>query len=188
MLVVVSLTGCGLVGPNLARVPSLSQTQASLYTLKSWRMDGRIGVQTGSDAWQANLFWEHDATQDRLRVSGPLSQGMVSIVIQQDLIFINLGEGRTELSHNPEALLRERLGFSVPLPSLRYWILGLPDPARAYTTASGGGPWNGFQQSGWTVVLERFLDVGSRLLPQKIRVQGGEVRLKIVADNWEIEG
>ena len=40
-------------------------------SIKSWQMDGRIGVQAQSSAWQANLVWDHEESQDRLRISGP---------------------------------------------------------------------------------------------------------------------
>jgi outer membrane lipoprotein LolB len=163
--------------------------QQSLYSLKAWRLEGRIGVRTSDDAWQANLFWDHDAAQDKLRVSGPLSQGMVSIVVQEDLIYINEGNGVTELSHAPEAKLRERLGFAVPLSSLRYWMLGVPDPDLAYTPMPGGeGAAHGFQQAGWAIRVDRLTDVGSRRLPQKVRAEGSGVKLKIITDRWEIEG
>ena len=161
----------------------------SLYAIKSWRLEGRIGVQTSADAWQANLLWDHDPAQDRLRISGPLSQGLVSIVVQKDLIFINEGDGVAELSRTPEASLRERLGFSVPLSSLRYWIMGVPDPERTYTSLPTGEPaMSGFQQAGWTIRIERRGAVGNWVLPQKMRAEGAGVKLKIVTDDWKIQG
>lgn len=182
------LSACALFRQENDRV-ALTGVQQSLYTLKSWRMDGRIGVKTDARAWQANLFWEHDSVQDRVRVSGPFSQGLLSIVIQKDLILINMGDGRTELSHDPEVLLRENLGFFVPLSSLRYWILGIPDPGLPYTSVYGNdGSWGGFQQLGWSIVLDQRLDIGARILPKRMFVQGSGVRLKIIADNWDIEG
>lgn len=179
------LVGCASVRKEPPAVPAVEK---ALYSFTAWRMEGRIGVQTGEDAWQANLFWEHDAAQDRLRVSGPLSQGMVSIVLQKDLIYINEGNGVTELSRDPEAMLKERLGFAVPLSSLRYWILGAPDPGSPHTPFhAGDGSSQGFRQSGWTIRLEHFMTVQERMLPQKMVVQGSGVKLKIVADSWEIK-
>lgn len=183
------LPGCALFEVEQLMPPVSGEATQALYALKSWRLEGRLGVQTAEDAWQANLFWDHEADQDRLRVSGPLSQGMVSIVVQKDLIYINEGNGVTKLSRDPDAMLRQRLGFAVPLGSLRYWILGVPDPERAYTAMPGGkGEPGGFQQAGWTVRVDRFMEVETRRLPQKLLVQGAGVKLKIIGDNWEIKG
>lgn len=181
------LPGCALF--QAEQQPSAEGSTGALHALKAWRMEGRIGVQTTEDAWQANLFWDHDANQDRLRVSGPLSQGMVSIVVQKDLIYVNEGNGITELSRDPDRMLRQRLGFAVPLASLRYWVLGIPDPQRPHTTVRGekADP-GGFQQLGWTVRVDRLMDVGMHRLPQKLIVQGAGVKLKIIGDIWEIKG
>ncbi|CAL1240985.1 Outer membrane lipoprotein LolB precursor [Candidatus Methylocalor cossyra] len=179
-----ALAGCAPLRPERA-APSLAPERAkSLAALPRWRLEGRIGVQTMEDAWQANLFWDHEPTQDRLRVSGPLGQNMVSIVVQKDLIYVNEGQGVERLSRDPEGLLRERLGFAVPLNSLRYWILGVPDPAASLS----GGEGAGFRQSGWTVQVDRLMEVGNHALPQRLRVWGSGVKLKILADHWEIEG
>jgi outer membrane lipoprotein LolB len=187
LCLVAGLNGCALFREEKA--PPLAEARQSLYALKVWRMEGRIGVQTAEDAWQANLYWEHEPDQDRLRVSGPLSQGMISIVLQKDLIYVNEGHGTPRLSHDPEAMLKQRLGFAVPLSSLRYWVLGLPDPKQAHTPVPGdGGSSGGFRQSGWTVRMDRYGEAEGRSVPQKLRVQGNGVKLKIIADSWEIKG
>jgi outer membrane lipoprotein LolB len=188
LVAAVVLAGCAGTRPVSPEARTSAASRA-LYDLKAWSMEGRIGVQTGDDAWQANLFWDHDAAQDRLRISGPLSQGVVSIVVQKDLIYVNEGNGRTQLSRDPDAMLRERLGFAVPLASLRYWILGVPDPGPAYSPMPGGeGAESVFRQLGWEVRLEQSQPVGPRSLPQKLRVRGSGVTLKIVADDWNIKG
>jgi len=157
-------------------------------SLTRWSMDGRIGVQSGEKAWQANLFWEHDPQQDRLRLSGPWSQGLVSIILQKDLIYVNEGAGVTALSKDPDAVLREKLGFVVPLASLRYWILGRPNPHLGSRPgpAEGGDENQAFEQSGWHINVQNTTQVDGWLLPQKLVAQGAGVKLKIVTDQWVI--
>ena len=170
------LAGC-------ASVQEQSKIQAP-SSIRSWSMDGRIGVQSSEGAWQANLYWEHDPAQDRLRISGPLNQGLVSIVVQKDLIYVNEGDGVTTLSHDPDAMLRQRLGFAIPLASLRYWVLGVSDPEKASISLSEAG----FRQLGWEVLVDELTPVSGWNLPQKLRVQGAGVRLKILADTWDVKG
>ena len=189
LLLFALLPGCALLQKPPAPTPSTDAVRQALYALKTWSMEGRIGAQTREDAWQANLHWEHDPAQDRLRISGPFSQGTVSIVLQKDLILINEGQGVAQLSRDPETALRERLGFNVPLASLRHWILGLPDPGQQYLPMPmGDGSISGFRQLGWTVSLDQFISVGAHSVPRKLRAQGSGVKLKIIADHWEIEG
>jgi outer membrane lipoprotein LolB len=185
---IVSLAGCAVFEKDLDRPASSPKVEEKNYSLKTWLLEGRIGVQTPNDAWHANLFWEHDADQDRLRVSGPFSQGMVSIILQKDLIYVNEGGGVTELSRDPDAMLRDRLGFVVPLSSLRYWVVGLPDPNQVHTLVHReSGSLLGFRQSGWTLQFQQYMNVGDWVMPQKMAIQGPEVKLKLIADSWRVK-
>lgn len=159
-----------------------------LYALSHWRLEGRIAVQTPDDAFQANLFWEHEKQQERLQVSGPFSQGVLSIVLQDDLIFIRDSSGNTKSSRNVPELLRQELGFAVPLSSLRYWALGVSDPAAAPGQASvdQAGQLRQLRQNGWRLDFQKFVSVGDYLLPQKLAAQRDDLRLKLFIDDWVI--
>lgn len=183
---VVGTTGCTWLSKQ-PLAPNAPAAQQKLYGLASWRLEGRVGVQTRKDAWQANLFWEHEGHQDRLRISGPFSQGAVSIILQDDLIYINEGNGVVESSRNPDAMLKARLGFAVPLSSLRYWVLGVPSPEAQHTVERDSSG-TGFRQSGWLLRFDRFVNVRDLVLPKKMMIQGDEVKLKLFADEWVIKG
>lgn len=180
VLLLLGLSGCAEQPP----APLKAEAARALEALPAWNLEGRVGVKLSREGWQADVHWRHERTQDRLRLSGPFSQGLVSIVIQDDLIYINEGEGPV-LAKEPERYLKERLGFVVPLKSLRYWVLGRPNPAlpsQPLSPANGALP--GFVQSGWLVRAE---DVGLRdgfEIPGRLWVEGPGVRLKILIDQW----
>ncbi|WP_052808089.1 lipoprotein insertase outer membrane protein LolB [Methyloterricola oryzae] len=180
---VIWLAGCAGMRP----VPE-PQRAASPSDIKVWKLEGRIAVKTANDGWTANLIWEHDPRQDRLRISGPFSQGLLSIVVQDDLIHVNEGNGVEQTSRNPDALLRERLGFAVPLRSLRYWVTGVPAPEAEHVQVpneTGGA--RRFSQQGWNLAYEKFSQIGAYQLPQKASINGHDVRLKLIADDWLIK-
>lgn len=179
ILLLLGLPGCATFqgesdGPSSARSPD---------RLTVWDMEGRIGVHAAKDSWQADLTWSHDLKQDRLRLSGPLSQGLISIILQKDLIYINEGDGIENLARDPEAALKARLGFAVPLKSLRCWILGIPN-AEEPSQPLASGPVGAFMQQGWRIVPSNLITVGGYSLPGRLLVEGGGVRLKIIMDQW----
>ncbi len=181
---VISLAGCaGLPEKNVS--PPLTEARQRLYELPAWKLEGRIAAKVDQEGWNANLLWEHDGRQERLLISGPFNQGAVSIIVQNDLVYINEGNGVTSFSKDPDSYLKSRLGFAVPLQSLRFWLLGLPAPHVDYKPeldAEGG--LKGFQQQGWVLDFERFAAVGDYVVPKKMTVQGRDVRLKLIADEW----
>lgn len=159
---------------------------ASPDKLTRWDLEGRIGLRSSGDSWQANLHWSHEARQDRLRLSGPFNQGLVSIVVQDDLILINEGEGVSHLAHDPDAYLRERLGFVVPLKSLRFWILGAPDPSQPVSLLSSVEESSGgFDQGAWKVRSRESQFVGGYKVPGRLEIEGQGIRLKIIIDQWK---
>jgi outer membrane lipoprotein LolB len=175
------LGGCATDQKQLDRGENQPQQQ------QVWAMEGRLGVHAEKNAWQANLNWEHDHEQDRLRISGPLSQGLISIIVQKDLIYVNEGDGKTELSRNPAELLRQRLGFYVPLESLRFWIMGVANPRLAHQDLGGdAGRVGGFEQEGWMVEVIQLDRESGWNLPAKLKIRRGEIQLKIVVDRWSV--
>lgn len=179
MLLFLGLSGCA----TFQTATDEGAASKSPDHLMVWDMEGRIGVHAAKDSWQADLAWSHDQKQDRLRLSGPLSQGLVSIVLQQDLIYINEGDGIDHLARDPEEALKARLGFAVPLKSLRCWILGIPNNGEPWQPLSSG-PVGAFMQQGWRIVPSNLMTVGGYSLPGRLLVEGGGVRLKIIMDQW----
>jgi outer membrane lipoprotein LolB len=184
LLLLLMMSGCATVkGPSL----SAEEGRARVVALAHWRLDGRIAVQTASDAFQARLFWEHENQQDRVRVSGPFSQGVFSIVVQDDLALIRDSSGQTKVSRDLPGLLRRELGFAVPLSSLRYWVLGVSEPSvSGLARYDASGQLRQLRQGEWSLDFERFVQVKEFLLPEKLSAKGREVKLKLVVEDWSI--
>lgn len=178
------LSACAVIKP----VPGGKPAQADMAAFSHWRLEGRIAVQTSADAFQASLSWEHEGRQDRVQVSGPFSQGAFSIILQDDLIFIRDSSGHTRSSRDVSALVRQELGFDVPLSGLRYWVLGVAEPSAGTAKVSYDetGRLQQLQQDGWTLDFQHFVQVGDFLLPQKLAARGSDIRLKLFVDEWVI--
>jgi len=183
-LLLMVMSGCATV----QRPPlPFEDARARVVALTHWQLEGRIAVQTSSDAFQARLFWEHEKRQDRVRVSGPFSQGVLSIVVQDDLALIRDTSGETRVSRDIPSLLRKELGVAVPLSSLRYWVLGVAEPSvPGQTRYDAFGQLRQLRQGEWALDFERYVRVGDFVLPEKLSVKGREVKLKLVVEDWAI--
>lgn len=149
-------------------------------------MEGRIGVKAKANAWHAQIIWNHEKRQDRLQIVGPLNQGMVSIVMRADLIYINDGNNKEVLSRKPEQSLHDHLGFSVPIHSMKYWVMGLHDPAYEYEAISHNEGDVMFQQLGWKVLSSQYHDKKGYQCPGRLEIQGKDVKLKLIIDQWQL--
>jgi outer membrane lipoprotein LolB len=181
LVLAATLAGCA-VAPKPSPVAA-DLDQQRLYLLPYWKAEGRMGIQSQQQAWNANLSWEHEGHQDRLRLSGPFNQGMVSIILQDRLIYINEGKGAVEATGDIDGALKRRLGFTVPVASLRYWMLGIPAPQGDFSRGEAGATRQLLQQ-GWTLDFDRYTSFAGTRVPSKSSIRGNGVNLKLVIDRW----
>lgn len=178
------LTACSSVPRPRADLAAAAAPDPQQFS--AWRLSGRLGVKTHDDAWSAHLVWEHRPAADNLRLTSPWHQGGVVIDWAQNAgISIREGTKQPEISADPDALLRAKLGFAIPLPALRYWVLGLPAPlpvARAESSHLDGT--EVLHQAGWAIRYQRYVQVNGVRLPDRLEVEGRGVRLRLAVDEW----
>ena len=154
-------------------------TREHLYDLGLWSFSGRLALTGKKDAWQASIVWAHDLGSDEIKLSGPLGQGATVIRLSSDEVIIDRGDGKVLSSRQPEDFINQQLGLAVPVRSLRYWVVGLPEPSTTFVLTT-----DGFVQSGWLIEYKQEQVVNSELLPRKISVTNEQVKLKLMIDQW----
>ena len=90
----------------------------------------------------------------------------------------------TELD-DPEYDLRMRYGWTIPVQSLRFWALGIPDPASPAATEFGDdGQLARLTQRNWTVDIRQYREGGGQLMPRRITAVNADAKVRLVIDNW----
>jgi len=85
------------------------------------------------------------------------------------------------------AELEDKLGFEPPLTSLRYWVLGVPDPgAPAAVQLDSQQRLTELTQDGWRIDYTSYMPVGAEWLPRLLTLQRAEVRVRMVVDGWQL--
>lgn len=183
---IVGLSACSSL-PERVKLPALAGEQEALYDIAGWLLDGRIAIKINGESWQASLTWDHTRIQDKLRLSGPLGVGAVDIYMSGHFMRLVHSDGEVETSYNSDSLLKERLGFPVPLKDLQYWVLGLPSlesSKHQVVETYESGRTKTMIQSGWRIIYKDFRQVGQWVLPKKIIAVRDTARLVLVADDW----
>ena len=94
---------------------------------------------------------------------------------------VNRGDEKPKQSTQVEEFIQKQLGVFVPVRALRFWVLGLINPASPYSEKG-----DGFRQSNWDVHYLQMQNVGTEWLPRKIGVEQGESKLKLIIDQWTL--
>lgn len=153
-----------------------------LYELECWSFEGRLALTGEREALSANINWEHSPGADKIKLSGPLGQGSIVITLAGNVVTIDRGGGDVRSSKEPESFINQELGMFVPVRSLRYWVVGLPEPSLSFKDAGAG-----FNQEGWlTEYMQMQSITEDRNMPRKMTVINGQVKLKLIIDRWDI--
>lgn len=187
-LAAIVVSGCA--GRPVAELPELDsweRRQAVLAALDEWGFNGRIAVRSSEDGFNGKLRYAQTDGDFEATLSGPLGIGTVQLAGGAgDLVYTDKDGVETRF-RDPDIELEHRFGWNVPLSSLRYWALGIPEPDRPAVTEFGeSGRLASLQQAGWSVAFPRYRDAGGQAMPQRLVAENGDTRVTLVIDRWRI--
>ena len=180
------LAGCA--APRSALLPELGDWNARqqvLVGLDEWEFSGRIAVKTATDGFNGKLRWAQDRDAFAATASGPLGAGAVRIEGDGRSVALTDKDGtRTELD-DAELEFRLRYGWTIPVQSLRYWALGVPDPSvSADTQIDENGRLTSLRQRDWSVTFSRYAEGGGQMMPRVFTAENADTRVRLVIDDW----
>jgi outer membrane lipoprotein LolB len=167
------------IAPEVPEVHYSKRSREHLYKLESWSFEGRLALTGKNDSWSANVNWGHKPDDEKIKLSGPLGQGTTVIQLTGDWVTIDRGNGQAQTSTKPEQFINQQLGMFVPVHSLRYWVVGLPEPTSAFVETP-----TGFKQAGWLIDYKQMQPVDNQSMPHKITVTNEQIKLKLIIDQW----
>jgi len=177
-VIVLVLSGCSSIKIEHETAYS-RRAREPLYNLDNWLFNGRLVITGQNDSWSANINWKHVVDKEEIKLSGPLGQGATVIKLSDDLVSVDRGNGKVQTSEQPEEFINQQLGVFVPIKSLRYWVIGLPEPSQSFVETS-----DGFTQEDWLVRYAQMQAVNGQSMPRKITVSNSRVKLKLIIDQW----
>lgn len=188
LLLLVMLSACATTSRDRIELPEISSWEARktvLGELSDWEFRGRIGVKAGDDGFNGKLRWIQDGEEFTATVGGPIGIGTVRIAGNSESVILTDKDGvETELQ-DVEHELMLRYGWTIPVRSLRYWAMGIPDPEGPVETSfNNSDELEKLVQRGWIVSISRYKDIGGQSMPSRLLVEGNDTRVRLVVDSW----
>lgn len=165
--------------------------QGALTALQSWSLQARIRVRNGGEVHIGKINWLQAGNHYVLDVASPMGNASHRLMASPTEITWQGPDGYVLHAEDTGALMQAELGWSVPLSGARYWVIGSPDPSLP-TDAIGfdtTGRLRVFNQAGWEVRIEDYLQVEALELPTRLELthrDGLELRLAI--HRWQLGG
>jgi outer membrane lipoprotein LolB len=93
--------------------------------------------------------------------------------------------GEVTEMRDAEAELYRRYGWTIPVTSLRFWALGIPDPSSPAETAfDGQGQLTRLEQRNWVVQIDEYRETAGQQMPRRMSATHRDTRVRLVIDNW----
>ena len=151
-----------------------------------FRLRGKIAVRGPGDAFSASFDWMQTGEAFDIELWGPLGQGRVHLSGDGTRLTVTDARGATVTGVSAEALMASKLGWSVPIAALPYWVRGRYDPSNSVAgeRRAADGTLAGFKQLGWTVEVSRWRQSALGRVPARIVAVQPERRIVIVCKEW----
>lgn len=163
-----------------------------VLTAGEFELRGKVSVAEDDTRFSARFIWQQSGGGFDLELWGPLGQGRVRLLGDRQRLAIVDAKGQTVSQGSPDAVMREHLGWTLPIDALSHWALGTPTPelplaAQQHDTA---GRLIAFEQLGWSIACDRHRTVASgaqpRWLPARVTAERPGYRVRMVVSHWRL--
>lgn len=181
------LSACATTRPsvNLPDLSSWQLRQSALGVVKDWSFKGRIAVKAGDEGFNAKFNWNQTGNDFVATVGGPLGIGSVRVEGDGRTVVLTDKDGLRTILVDAETELFYRYGWTIPIASLRYWALGIPDPSLpAETSLDDSGRLHRLRQSNWNVEISRYRAAAGQDMPRTLTATNPDTRVRMVIDRW----
>jgi outer membrane lipoprotein LolB len=163
--------------------------RAELQRVSHYEVKGRVAVAAGGEGFDARLRWVQEGARAQLSLSGPFGAGGVQVTSEGNSLSVVTSRGERLGDEDAREQLVSHLGFEPPLASLRYWMLGVPDPGQPVgQEVLGDGRLTRLEQGGWQIDYTAYMPVHThdmgQTLPAKVTLQRADVRVRLLVETW----
>ena len=165
-----------------------TERQNQLEQIKRWKLKGRLALTTPKESWTVKFRWSQDYDRYLMQFIAPLSQGTYALRGgDEGGVYLLTAKNEVFRGDDAESLLRQTVGWHVPISGFRYWVRGLPEPGVDMVNQKFDeqGRIAEMQQEDWHISISRYIDVGGIRLPSKVFVQNDRFKLKLVIHEWD---
>jgi len=161
-------------------------TQPEL-TPGGWVAKGRIGIRTAEQSENAYFAWQQQDNRYQVNLTGPLGQGNVELKGSPDGLTLRRPGEPDVSATSPEQLMRQLLGWSIPLQGMPYWLQGRPYPQAPYdsTTDTDNQQLKSLKQLDWQLDYLSYMETPAGPLPKKLRASHGPYRITLIIQQWQ---
>jgi outer membrane lipoprotein LolB len=190
LIIVAALAACAPVRVRETAATSATQDarEAALGPRMHWQIEARISVSDGRDGGSGDLTWQQNGENYSFTVRAPVTGKTWKLSGDARQAQLEGVDEQPIRGPDPERLLRERLGWDVPLAALGSWVRGLRAPGpRADVQFDQQNLPAVLMQDGWKIEYRGWFADSQPPMPRKLFADRGSARVRMAIDSWSFE-
>ncbi len=179
------LDGCRTL-PTTASRPWPEQRTA-LQALERYQFRGQLAAATASEGFSAALSWQQRGPASDAQLRAPFGLGGAHLRYDESGLQMTASSGVALSGAAAQAAMIDLLGFEPPLASLRFWLLGVPDPATpGVELLDNAQHLQRLTQGEWRIDYSDYAPRGGWWLPGLVTLRRDDTRLKVRINRWRL--
>lgn len=172
-------------GSEISKQAAWEVHRANVQSLQTWKFKGRVAGKSNNQGFRAGVQWNQLQHNYVIDLHGPLGRKVAVITGKQGSVQLKTSKGESFQANDPEELMQNLFGYSLPVDGLRHWLVGIPDPnyQHADLKLDEQGRLLQLNQSGWLIDYKRYHDT-TPVLPALIQISNPTLNANIKVDRW----
>ena len=184
------LNACTAVTVREAGAPggeAYQQRAKQIVAFEEWGLVGKFSLDDGEDGGSGRLSWDVQPAGSDLGFRGVLGRGAWQLQVREHNATLKEADGTVQTAADVNELIHNRIGWSVPIEALAWWVRGLKAPGEiGHEQFDADGRLLNLQQHGWTVEFKRYRSIGEIVLPVRLEAQRDSYRVKLAVGRWRL--
>ena len=177
------------VRENPASLADQQRRESQLASRTRWTLTAHIFVSDGTqNSGSGDLEWQHDGDRYTFKLRAPTGRTWRLTGDSREAVLEGV-DAQPIRGTDPERLLRERLGWDVPVADLADWVRGVRSPRKpaqvVYDALSLPAQ---VDQDGWKVEYRDWYADLTPPMPHRVFASHGDARVKMSIDHWSFDG
>ncbi|MEO8802408.1 MAG: lipoprotein insertase outer membrane protein LolB [Rudaea sp.] len=190
LLCLVVLAACAplRVRQNPQSLAAQVTREKALSTLTHWKLTAHIGVSDGHDGGSGQLEWRQDGDHFSFVVHAPVTGRTWKLSGDNAHAVLEGVDPQPDTGSDAQRLLKQRLGWDVPLHELAAWVRGVRAGTGEATLVFDAQNLPAvLDQGDWKVEYRGWFADRTPPLPRKLFASKGNAHVRMVIESWSFD-
>jgi outer membrane lipoprotein LolB len=178
-----------LLAPTAAQLQAQAARVALLAAHPRWSLQGRVALSNGREGGSGRIDWRQDGARYDVALSAPITRQSWRLSGDGQAAMLEGLAGGTRSGADPQALLHDATGWTIPVAALASWVRGAAAPGLPAARLQYGldGHLARLEQAGWAIDYADWQpdpELGTEL-PGRLTAVRDTARVRLVVDAWQ---